>query len=42
MRNLQRILALLLCLCALAGPVCASGEENPLGGRLLQNRDGMD
>ena len=30
MRNLKRILALLLCLCALAGPACAAGGENPL------------
>ena len=37
MRNLQRILALLLCLCALAGPVCASGEENPLDSFTLKH-----
>ena len=37
MRNLQRILALLLCLCALAGPVCASGEENPLNSFTLKH-----
>lgn len=37
MRNLQRILALLLCLCALAGPVCAAGEENPLDSFTLKH-----